>query len=162
VKRLFIFLQTELNIRTWRIHVYTHMALGKNKEFFLTHLDSALAHTLAYIVYVLTTRNGSLTLCLFTHKWITVEYRKYAQIKFWGLHRNQNVPYICHTDREHCYYLLGQKPLKKWKYRIHVPISGMEKLGIIPIFGQKMAYLTHCLKFCSQIILNGTVGNLDV
>jgi hypothetical protein len=41
---------------------------GEKHSVFLTHLDSALAHTLAHIVYVLTTRNGLLTLCLFSHK----------------------------------------------------------------------------------------------
>jgi hypothetical protein len=35
VKNLFIFLQSKLYIRTWRIHVFTHMALVKNTVFFL-------------------------------------------------------------------------------------------------------------------------------
>jgi hypothetical protein len=69
---------TFVTVRT----VYTHMAytcinalgVGGKHSVFLIHLDSALAHTLAHIDYVLTTRNGSLALCLFTHKWITVEY----------------------------------------------------------------------------------------
>ena len=42
--------------------------VGEKQRDFLTHLDSALAHTLAHIVYELTTRNRSLTLCLFTNK----------------------------------------------------------------------------------------------
>ena len=70
---------TVLSVKT----VFTHMAytcvnalgVGGKHSVFLTHLDSAVADTLAHIDYVLTTRNGSLALCLFTHKWITVEYR---------------------------------------------------------------------------------------
>jgi hypothetical protein len=49
-------------------YTYVHtQGVGEKHSLFLTHLDRALAHTLAHIVYVLTTRNGSLTLCLFTH-----------------------------------------------------------------------------------------------
>jgi hypothetical protein len=44
------------------------LGVGGKHSVFLTHLDSAVTDTLAHIDYVLTTRNGSLALCLVTHK----------------------------------------------------------------------------------------------
>jgi hypothetical protein len=53
-----------------------------DKYGFFLHLDSALAHILAHIVYVLTTRSRSMIFSLFTQKVLMVESVYYAQIKF--------------------------------------------------------------------------------